>query len=467
MGKLLPRGFLLADGSKVRKTLAEGECWEIIDTNQETLALAVTEQQYHVWITDLHAAAPLLENMTACSTCRVLQARSGYLISSLRQGPFPQSTAQIDAFSTAFRKAMESGALANVEDAVYLEEYALILPVGHVEKNTDNETLYGQWLTGGLAVRAASITELSRFLSWIPREHLEHFVEQAGFQLRQDEQPTARAQEARAEEQMMTGMTPQNLPKKDMVFSLPGRPELEQFFRENIIEVVQNREAYARMGISFPGATVLYGPPGSGKTYAVGKLAEFLNWPRFDIDSGTIGSSFIHDTSKKISGVFQAAMNAAPSVLVIDEMEAFLSQRNGGDPGNHHLEEVAEFLRRIPEAVEKGVLIFAMTNMLDSIDPAILRRGRFDHIIKVDLASAEEIEGLLKKRFQELPVEENVDVAPLAKALANRPMSDIAYVLKEAGRLAVKRNLEKIDSGCIQDVVDRLPKKKEKPRIGF
>lgn len=467
MGKLLPRGTQLADGGKVRKVLAEGECWEIVNTSQETVALAVTEQQYQVWQANWQNAASALNSMTVCSAGRVLLARSGYLISSLRQGPFPESTAQIDAFSMAFRRAMESGMLANAEDAVYLEEYALILPIGHEEENTDSETLYGQWLTGGLAVRAASIEELSRFMSWVPRERLEHFVEQAGFQPRQDEQPAARTPQIRADERPAAGSALQNLPKKEIIFSLPGRPELEQFFRENIIDVVQNRDAYARMGISFPGATVLYGPPGSGKTYAVGKLADYLGWPRFDIDSGTIGSSFVHDTSKKISGVFQAAMNAAPSVLVIDEMEAFLSQRNGGDPGTHHLEEVAEFLRRIPEAVEKGVLIFAMTNMLDSIDPAILRRGRFDHIIKVDLASAEEIEALLKTRFQELPVEENVDIAPLAKTLANRPMSDVAYVLKEAGRFAVKRNLEKIDSECIRDAVDRLPKKKEKPRIGF
>src|SRR3546814_16081302 len=73
-------------------------------------------------------------------------------------------------------------------------------------------------------------------------------------------------------------------------------------------------------------------------------------------------------------------MENAPSVLVIDEMEAFLADREMGS-GHHRVEEVAEFLRRIPEAVKNEVLIIAMTNRIDMIDPAITRRGRFDHAI--------------------------------------------------------------------------------------
>ena len=131
------------------------------------------------------------------------------------------------------------------------------------------------------------------------------------------------------------------------------------------------------------------------------------------------------------------------------------------------MEEVAEFLRRIPEAVERGVLIFAMTNMLDSIDPAILRRGRFDHMIKVDYATKEEMRSFLEKRFSELPVAADVEIDSVAEGLAGRPMSDAAYVLKEAGRYAVRRDLPEIDKDCLRDALDLLPKKESKPRIGF
>ena len=260
-------------------------------------------------------------------------------------------------------------------------------------------------------------------------------------------------------------MTQKNFNEK---FVLIGRPELEQFFNDNIIDIVLHQEQYKRMGISFPGATILHGPPGCGKTYAVEKLSEYLGWKRFDIDSSTIASSYIHDTSKKISEVFKAAIDSAPSILVIDEMEAFLSDRSmSGHSGTHHIEEVAEFLRRIPEAISKGVLVFAMTNMIDSIDPAILRRGRFDHIIEVKMASAEEIEQLLKTKFAELPVEKEVDIQEISKQLSEHPMSDVAFVIREAGRFAVKNNLELMDKKCFTEALNLLPKKKERNPIGF
>ena len=127
----------------------------------------------------------------------------------------------------------------------------------------------------------------------------------------------------------------------------------------------------------------MHGPPGCGKTFAVERLVDFLGWPSFQIDASSVASPYIHETSKKVAEVFDKAMQNAPSVLVIDEMEAFLADREMGS-GHHRVEEVAEFLRRIPEATKNDVLIVAMTNRIEMIDPAILRRGRFDHVIKVD-----------------------------------------------------------------------------------
>ena len=251
-------------------------------------------------------------------------------------------------------------------------------------------------------------------------------------------------------------------------FTLVGRPELEQFFNENIIDIVIHQRQYEKMGISFPGATILFGPPGCGKTFAVDRLVEYLGWQRFDIDSSSIASSYIHDTSKKISEVFNSAINAAPSIVVIDEMEAFLTDRGmAGRSGMYHIEEVAEFLRRIPEAISKGVLVFAMTNMVDLIDPAFLRRGRFDHIVEVKMATNDEIEALLISKFSELPVDKTVNASIIAKKLEGRPLSDVSFVIREAGRFAVKRRIENINMKCFLDAIQLLHKKKEKPSIGF
>ena len=199
------------------------------------------------------------------------------------------------------------------------------------------------------------------------------------------------------------------------------------------------------------------------------RLIEFLDWPSYSIDSGSIGSPYIHDTSKKIADVFDRAIDNAPSVIVIDEMEAFLTDRNVGQAsGMHHVEEVAEFLRRIPEATKNHVLVIAMTNMVDSIDPAILRRGRFDHIIEVEMPSAKEVESLLRSLFARLPIQDDVKIQELAEQLKGHPMSDIAFVVKESGRIAVKIGKETIDWDTLQAACRLLPPVKgQTRRIGF
>lgn len=166
--------------------------------------------------------------------------------------------------------------------------------------------------------------------------------------------------------------------------------------------------------------------------------------------------------------MFDHAIQAAPSILVIDEMEAFLGDRNMNASSNtYHIEEVAEFLRRIPEAISKGVLVFAMTNMIDAIDPAILRRGRFDHIIEVKMPNKEEIAALLNAKFKELPVDRDVVADEIAQQLDSHPMSDITFVLREAGRIAVKTGIAFINKACFEEALSMLPKKEEKRKIGF
>ena len=214
---------------------------------------------------------------------------------------------------------------------------------------------------------------------------------------------------------------------------------------------------------------LLMGPPGCGKTYAVEKLVDYLEWPCFYIDSGSIGSPYIHETSKKISGIFEEAMRKAPSVLIIDEMESFLSDRNAGGSGNgHHVEEVAEFLRKIPEATQNHVLVVAMTNMIASIDPAIRRKGRFDHIIEVGMPSQAEVIAVLKSGLEKIP-HEKIDLESIGGALEGHPMSDVSFALREAARLTAKSHKTAISSSVLESVVAALKKNKKSCRrpIGF
>ncbi len=159
-------------------------------------------------------------------------------------------------------------------------------------------------------------------------------------------------------------------------------------------------------------------------------------------------------------------------MLVIDEMEAFLADREIGS-GHHRVEEVAEFLRRIPEAVKNEVLIIAMTNRIEMIDPAIQRRGRFDHVIKVDFASEAEIRSLLDKLLSTLPKDADVDPAPVAKQLSGRPLSDVSFVVREGARLAARSGKERLDQECLLSALKSAPARSRegseqpKRRIGF
>lgn len=151
-------------------------------------------------------------------------------------------------------------------------------------------------------------------------------------------------------------------------------------------------------------------------------------------------------------------------------MESFLSdRRSGSSSGLHHVEEVAEFLRRIPEATKKKVLIIAMTNLIEMIDPAILRRGRFDHIIEVGMPSREEVASLLNTLLSKLPKTEDLNIDKILNILTGKPLSDSAFVIREAARLAAKAGKKGLDQDSIILALNSLPQEKEKKerRIGF
>ncbi len=469
MTQWLPRGFSISDGKRIKKVISSSENWQIYSTNQDTYVLAVTTVLYESWLKDYSLPDGIFHEIESNGKYQVFCSKGDYLISSLENGPFPDSFGQVEAFSIAFNTTLKLFPDVDLKDAVYIEEYSLILPGSQAEEASAKDYIYGKWLTGGINISANSFERIARIMSWIPPTVLCKSFRLAGFDVKApttvDNKGTDWVEVVNDEESDQNAVV---LPTIDSSFKLIGRPDLEAFFNDNIIDIVLNQEKYKRMGISFPGATILHGAPGCGKTYAVERLTEYLGWKRFDIDSSTIASSYIHDTSKKISEVFSEAIKSAPSILVIDEMEAFLCDRNmSTTSGTHHIEEVAEFLRKIPEAISNGVLVFAMTNLIDMIDPTVLRRGRFDHIIEVKMASKEEIAAYLTSKFEELPVAEDASIDYISESLDSHPFSDVTYILREAGKLAVKSGKAFIDKECFDKALSTLPQKEEKRKIGF
>lgn len=472
----LPVGHKLPDGAKSAIALFGGPSWQIIETQGNGRALLVRAELADRWI-----AAGLLDEGAlppfefGSQKFRSISSGPSQILCPVADGKSPDTKSDALAFAIALRATRAIDKETPLQDAIYVEKYSRLLPTYDISSRTGDDVILGYWLTGGASVSVKSFRRLRQMLSWLGASNLKEVAEAAGFEVSEIvpteyRRASPTQQETSREAEPRSIQTNANVQDGERIFSLPGRPELEAFFNEHIVDIIQNRDRYQVLGIDFPSAIVLHGPPGCGKTFAVERLVDFLGWPNFQIDASSVASPYIHETSRKVAEVFDRAMQNSPSVLVIDEMEAFLADRDMGS-GHHRVEEVAEFLRRIPEATKNEVLIVAMTNRVDMIDPAILRRGRFDHVIKVDYASEDEVRSLLGRLLSNLPKEDDVDPVPFAKQLAGRPLSDVTFVIREGARLAARSGKSRLDQTSLLAALKSAPARERegsaKRRIGF
>lgn len=472
----LPVGYMLPDGTKSRVGRFEGPGWQILETQGNGRALVARDDLVSRWVeSGLLDQGALAMFEFGKQRYWSISCGPGQVLCPVSDGKSPDTKTEALAFALAFKASRGIDKNSPLQDALYVEKISRLLPTYSISPRTDDDVVFGYWLTGGASVSVKAFRRLRQTLSWLEPKHLKDVVEAAGFEVT-EVVPTERSRPKDAKTDL-SNEAPSEVHKKaneqsqaPRAFELPGRPELASFINEHIIDIVQNRDRYEALGIGFPSAVVLHGPPGCGKTFAVERLVDFLGWPSFQIDASSVASPYIHETSKKVAEVFEKAMQNAPSVLVIDEMEAFLANREMGS-GHHRVEEVAEFLRRIPEATKNEVLIVAMTNRVDMIDPAILRRGRFDHVIKVDYSNEAEVLSLLEKLLSSLPKTEDVNAVPFAKQLAGRPLSDVTFVVREGARLAARSGKDRLDQDSLLAALHSAPAREREGgtqrRIGF
>lgn len=472
----LPSGFTLPAGDSCRRALFEGAGWQLYETFSGGRALVVREPLLRRW-----SQAGLLDHVAprdfsfGGERFAVLESSEHQALCPVAEARGPANKPEAISFAIAFKETRRITRDAPLHDALYVERISRVLPTWSLAPALSDDVVLGMWLTGGVRVSTTSFRRLVSLVGRLTAPELKAVVEAAGLAVA-DELPGTDG----ALVKNVGGEASERKPashgaeesRSRRPFTLPGRAALETFFREHVIDLIENEARYAALGIQFPAPVALYGPPGSGKTFAVERLVEYLGWPSFSVDSSTIGSPYIHETGKKIAKVFDDAIKASPSVVVIDEMESFLSDRQaGGGQGLHHIEEVAEFLRRIPEAVENHVLVIGMTNRIDMIDPAILRRGRFDHVIEVGMPGEAEIRSLLVSVLSRIPGGSAVDVDTLALKLVGRPLSDAAFVVREGARLAAREGRDTIDLRSLAAALESAPARSQEdvkpPTIGF
>jgi hypothetical protein len=467
----LPVGFKLPDGAKARFALFEGTDWQIYETVGGGRALVAQGTLVQRWLKSGLIDEGALESFTfGARRFRAISSGPGQTLCPVSDAKSPDNKSEALAFALALKATRGVDSESALQDALYVEKITRLLPTYSISSRAGDDVVLGYWLTGGASISATSFRRLSQTMSWLAPSHLRDVVQSAGFEVAEVvSRPSEEEVVAPAE---ANDAVKRAAPEPSKVFELAGRPELAAFFNEHVVDIVVHRDRYKALGIDFPSGVVLHGPPGCGKTFAVDRLVDFLGWPSFQIDASSVASPYIHETSRKVAQVFEKAIDNAPSVLVIDEMEAFLADRAMGAGSSHHrVEEVAEFLRRIPEAIKNDVLVIAMTNRVEMIDPAILRRGRFDHIVKVDFANAEEVRSLLDRLLSDIPKGDDVDSAPLAVALAGRPLSDVAFVIHEGARLAARAGLSRLDQASLMTAMKAAEARHREDgvsrRIGF
>ena len=431
---------------KVKTLVAEYENFEIYKTVRNDTVLIVKNSIYEKWINEnlFFNINPFKKTTIDNETFFYVKSKKEYQLNTIENGGLLFNRQQALNFVFTL-KQMRKVSSVSMCDGIYLEEFGYILPT-YSNKNLSDDALLGNFFSGDSSKHFSDGNIKSLFLT---NEDFAKISEVSGIEIKDN---------------------PKEI-KEDVVYSesfkLVGRPELEKFFNEHIINILKESERYKKLGIDFPSSIILYGPPGCGKTYAVDRLVEYLKLPKYEINSSSIASPYIHDTSRKISSIFETAIKNAPSVVVIDEMESYLSDRGNAGDSTHKLEEVAEFLRQIQEANKNHVLVIAMTNMLDKIDPAILRKGRFDHHIEVGLPSKDEIENLLKFLTKDISIEKGFDASELSKKLEGKTLADVNFIIKEAALISGKNGLDEISLQSLEESINSLPKKQERRRIGF
>jgi SpoVK/Ycf46/Vps4 family AAA+-type ATPase len=237
---------------------------------------------------------------------------------------------------------------------------------------------------------------------------------------------------------------------------IAGMKKLKELLLEEVIRPLRNPEPYKIYKIGIPNGILLFGPPGCGKTFIARQLAEELNYYFLEISPSEIASPFIHHSVLKIRGIFDDAEQHAPSIIFIDEFEAFVPSRSSlGGHQQFKSEEVNEFLHHLNECSDKGIIILAATNEPEKIDNAILRTGRFDKLIYVEPPDLEARIDLLKMYLKNRP-QDPINFEAIALLIEGYSCSDVKNILDESARAAMKQGIP-INQAQIIASIERNP----------
>ena len=234
-----------------------------------------------------------------------------------------------------------------------------------------------------------------------------------------------------------------------------GEDEAKELLSE-LVDYLHTPEKYREIGASMPKGALLVGPPGTGKTLLAKAVAGEANVPFFSISGSEFVEMFVGMGAAKVRDLFKQANEKAPCIVFIDEIDAIGKKRNGQMSGNDEREQTLNQLLTEMDGFDgsKGVVILAATNQPDSLDPALLRPGRFDRRIPVELPDLQGRIDILKVHAKKIRVGDNVDYAAVAKAAAGASGAELANIVNEAALRAVRDNRKFVTQADMEESVE-------------
>jgi len=234
---------------------------------------------------------------------------------------------------------------------------------------------------------------------------------------------------------------------------------------QELVEFLKNPRRFTKVGARIPKGVLLVGPPGTGKTLLAKAVAGEAGVPFMSISGSDFVEMFVGVGASRVRDTFDQAKKHAPCIVFIDEIDA-VGRRRGAGMGGGHDEREQTLNQLLVEmdgfAINEGVIVLAATNRKDILDPALLRPGRFDRQISVGYPDVRGREAILKVHAREKPLEDDVDLANIAKRTPYFAGADLENIMNEAAILCAREGKEKISARHLNDAIERVQMGPEK-----
>ena len=230
--------------------------------------------------------------------------------------------------------------------------------------------------------------------------------------------------------------------------------------KEEIVEFLKNPKKYTELGAKIPKGALLVGPPGTGKTLLAKAVAGEAKVPFFSLSGSDFVEMFVGVGASRVRDLFRQAKEKAPSIIFIDEIDA-IGRARGKNNGFNSNDERENTLNQLLTEMDgfgtnSGVIIIAATNRADVLDSALMRAGRFDRQIYVDMPDINERKEIFAVHLKPIKLEPNIDVDFLAKQTPGFSGADIANLCNEAALIAARNDKKQVEKQDFLDAVDRI-----------